>query len=79
VETDVMGRSLKAQFKAADRMEAYYVLVLGDTEVSISRGKLRRLSDGSEQDVPLTAVGTLLHNDRKKRSVAETEEVRFEL
>ena len=37
VETDVMGRSLKAQFKAADRMEAYYVLVLGDTEVSISR------------------------------------------
>jgi histidyl-tRNA synthetase len=79
VETDVMGRSLKAQFKAADRMEAYYVLVLGDTEVSISRGKLRRLSDGSEQDVPLTAIGTLLHNDRKKRTVAEKEEVRFEL
>lgn len=79
VETDVMSRSLKAQFKAADRMEAYYVLVLGDTEVSNSRGKLRRLSDGSEQDVPLTAVGTLLHDARKKRSGAETEEVRFEL
>ena len=79
VETDVMGRSLKAQFKAADRMEAHYVLVLGDTEVSISRGKLRRLSDGSEQDVPLTAIGTLLRDYRKKRTISEKEEVRFEL
>ena len=66
-----MDRSLKAQFKAADRMEAHYVLVLGDTEVSLSRGKLRRLSDGSEQDVPLTAVGTLLHDYRKKLASAK--------
>lgn len=71
VETDIMDRSLKAQFKAADRMEAHYVLVLGDTEVSLSRGKLRRLSDGSEQDVPLTAVGTLLHDYRKKLASAK--------
>ncbi len=74
VETDVMDRSLKAQFKAADRMEALYMLVLGDTEVSISRGKLRRLSDGSEQDVPLTAIGTLLHDYKKKLADAEADD-----
>lgn len=68
VETDIMGRSLRAQLKAADRMRAYYVLVLGDTEVSQAKAKLRRLSDGSESTVTLTTIGTLLKNDKAKRS-----------
>jgi len=34
--------------------------VLGDIEVQEGQGKLRRLSDGSESEVALTALSTLL-------------------
>ncbi len=56
-----MGRSIRAQMKAADRMRrADYILVLGDMEVQEGQGKLRRLSDGSESEVALAALATLL-------------------
>lgn len=55
-----MGRSIRAQMKAAARMRADYILVLGDMEVQEGQGKLRRLSDGSESEVALTALSTLL-------------------
>ena len=63
VETDIMGRSIRAQMKAAARMRADYILVLGDMEVQEGQGKLRRLSDGSESEVALTALATLLARD----------------
>ena len=56
VETDIMGRSLRAQMKAADRREARFILVLGDTEIAEGRGRLRRLSDGSESEILLTEI-----------------------
>ncbi|MGI6157344.1 MAG: histidine--tRNA ligase [Saccharofermentanales bacterium] len=70
VETDIMGRSLRSQLKSADRMHASYVMVLGDTEVSRQQGTLRRLSDGSESLVPLTAVGDLLKRHRAQTADA---------
>ncbi|HZK29192.1 MAG TPA: histidine--tRNA ligase [Clostridia bacterium] len=66
VETDIMGRSLRAQLKAADRLNASYVFVLGDRELLEAKGKLRRLSDGSESTVSLGTIGTSLKNDKVK-------------
>lgn len=60
VETDIMGRSIRAQMKAADRRGARFILVLGDRELAEAKGRLRRLSDGSESEVPLTAVSSRL-------------------
>ena len=37
-ETDLQGRSLKSQFKQADRMGAIYVLIVGPDEVE--RGEI---------------------------------------
>ena len=50
-ERDLMGRSLKAQMKAADRMGAAFTLVLGEDELDAGRGVLKRM-DG-EGDVPV--------------------------
>ena len=60
VETDIMDRSLRAQMKAADRMNAEYILVLGDSEVESGKGALRRLSDGSESLVLLSELQAFL-------------------
>ena len=47
VERDLLGRSLKAQMKAADRMGAVWTLVLGDEELDSGKGVLKRM-DGDE-------------------------------
>jgi len=55
VEIDHIGRSVKAQFKYADKIGARYVLVLGENELAANKGKLKRMSDGQETELALTA------------------------
>ncbi|MDR3206786.1 MAG: histidine--tRNA ligase [Oscillospiraceae bacterium] len=50
-ERDLMGRSLKAQMKQANRLGAAYVLVLGADELAAGRGVLKRM-DGGGADLP---------------------------
>lgn len=49
VERDLMGRSLKAQMKSADRIDARYTLVLGDEELLNGSAVLKRM-DKSRED-----------------------------
>ncbi|MCL2748072.1 MAG: histidine--tRNA ligase [Oscillospiraceae bacterium] len=51
-ERDLMGRSLKAQMKAANRSGAAYSLVVGDDEMETRRGILKRM-DGEGSDAPV--------------------------
>ncbi len=50
-ETDLMGKSLKAQFKYADRQGFMYVLTVGESEMCSGALKLKRMSDGQTFDV----------------------------
>lgn len=52
-DTDLKGRSVRAQFKRADRLKASHVLVIGQDELATSIAKLRKLADGSEVEVKL--------------------------
>ena len=45
---DINLRSLKAQLKYADKLNARYSLVLGDDEVDQNKAKLKNMADGSE-------------------------------
>lgn len=56
VETDLLGRSLKAQMKYAGKSGARYALVLGDDEAATGMGRLRDLSDGQERPVKLASL-----------------------
>ncbi len=55
-ETDLLGRSLKAQMKYAGKSGARYVLVIGDDEVRNGTGRLRDLRDGQETEVVLVQL-----------------------
>ena len=55
-EIDHMGRVFKAQFKYADKINAEYVLAIGDDEVASGNAKLKRMSDGSVADITLDGV-----------------------
>lgn len=50
-DTDLMGKSLKAQFKNADRQGFLYVLTIGESEIATGEYKLKRMSDGSVFDM----------------------------
>lgn len=54
VEHDLMGRSLKAQMKYADKIGAKYTIVIGETEVTNGVAKLRSMQTHDETELTLT-------------------------
>ena len=53
VEVDSMGRSMKSQFKYADKLSVPAVLVLGEEEILSGKAKLRKMADGAEREYDL--------------------------
>lgn len=51
-ETDLMQRSLKAQFKFADKLATGYVGVIGESERLENKVKLKNMQTGEEEFVP---------------------------
>lgn len=53
VEKDICERSLKAQFKYADKNNVKFVLTLGDDEVETKKAKIKNMKTGEEIEVEL--------------------------
>lgn len=58
-ESDVVGRSLKAQMKYADKTGALYTLIIGDSELESGKAMLKNMTDSSQQEVDLNDIDTL--------------------
>ncbi len=63
-DTDNTGRSLKAQFRYADKLAAKYVAVIGDTEASTGVVTVKKLADGTGEQ---TAIDNLANYILEKR------------
>jgi len=57
-------RPLKAQLKMADRAGATFAAILGEREVTSGVVTLRRLADGSQEEVALGDVVNRLAHDQ---------------
>jgi histidyl-tRNA synthetase len=55
-DMDLADRSMKAQFKIADREAAKFCLVLGDNELAKGEVTLKNLSTGDQSSVPRTQI-----------------------
>ncbi len=53
VEMEMTGRSLKAQMKRANRLQAAHVLILGDDELEKGAVVLRDMSTSEQTEIPL--------------------------
>ena len=53
VECDLVGRSLKAQMKYANKIGADYTLILGDNELQTGRANLRDMKNSTQTEVEL--------------------------
>ena len=56
VEINYASSSLRSQLRKADRLSSAYVFMLGDDEISSGKIKWKRLSDGSQGEIPLDKV-----------------------
>ena len=56
VEISFGDRALKGSMKAADKSNAEYVLVLGDSEISTGIVELKQMSTGKTSSVTLTSL-----------------------
>ena len=61
-EIDLMGRSLKAQMKFANRFDTAYTVILGETEIEKKAAVVRDMTSGEQQEVPLNGVVEYLLN-----------------
>ncbi len=48
-----LDRSVKAQMKYANKIEAYFTMILGDNEVKSRTSKIKRMSDGEQFEISL--------------------------
>ena len=53
VEKDISGKSLKAQFKSADKIGAKQIITLGDTEIEKEEATIKNMKTGEEKQVNL--------------------------
>ncbi len=63
---DIMGRSVKAQMKYANRINARYAVILGDSEVESGKVELKNMATGEGRDIH---IDTLLDRLLKSRPV----------
>jgi len=56
VEKDICERSIKAQFKYADKMKAKFVITLGDNEIETNMARLKDMDTGEEKEINLNEV-----------------------
>jgi histidyl-tRNA synthetase len=62
VEIDYLGRSVKAQMREANRQEARFAMVIGETELQSRSARLKNMKTGDERPVSLDEIELLLQS-----------------
>ncbi|MBM6619703.1 histidine--tRNA ligase [Bacillus suaedaesalsae] len=56
VETDYLDRKIKAQFKSADRLNAKFVIIIGDEELERNVVSIKDLQAGTQEEVVIETL-----------------------
>lgn len=66
-DKDYMDRKTKAQFKAADRTNSTFTVVIGDDELEAEAVNIKNMETGAQEEVPLSAfITTMQERTRRK-------------
>lgn len=60
VETDYMDRSVKAQMKYANKINARYTVIIGENEISENSANIKNMEDGEQTKVALTEIADFI-------------------
>ncbi len=56
VTTDIVGRSVKAQMKYANKIDAAFTTVLGEDEIKSGKAKLKNMESGEVQEIEVDKI-----------------------
>lgn len=59
-EMDYQGKSLKAQMRRANKLNAAFTLILGEEELRSDRAQLKDMADGGQEEVVLSGLVNIL-------------------
>ena len=62
-EKDIMGRSLKAQLKYADKKQAKFVITIGDNEIETGKANLKNMATGEVEEINLNEIASVMKNN----------------
>ena len=62
-EKDIMGRSLKAQLKYADKKQAKFVITIGDNEIETGKASLKNMATGEVKEINLSKIANVMKNN----------------
>lgn len=65
-ECDLMERSVKAQFKYADKIGAYFTSVIGGSELESSTCNIKRMRDGQTVSVKTEDIYSFITNNKNR-------------
>ena len=77
VEFDVVGRSVKAQMKYANKIGARFTVVIGDSELENGTVKLKNMETGEEQELQLASFESDILNISISESLKEFDNLDF--
>ncbi len=77
VEFDVVGRSVKAQMKYANKIGARFTVVIGDSELESRQVKLKNMGTGEEQELNLDTFESDILNISISESLKEFDNLDF--
>lgn len=77
VEFDVVGRSVKAQMKYANKIGAKFTVVIGDSELESGTVKLKNMETGEEQELQLASFESDILNISISESLKEFDNLDF--
>lgn len=66
VDKDYQGKKFKAQFKAADRLKAKFVLILGENELAENKIEIKNMQTGEQVSISLPDIVSYLTEQIKK-------------
>ncbi|MFC0522497.1 histidine--tRNA ligase [Pontibacillus salicampi] len=66
VDKDYAGKKMKAQFKAADRLKARYVLVLGEEELQNNQINVKNMETGEQNTIAIQEVVQHMRSELKE-------------
>jgi histidyl-tRNA synthetase len=65
-DKDYTGRSLKAQMKYANKMNAKYITVIGEDEINNNKIKVKNMENGSEEEIQLNQLLEYMKNKQQE-------------
>ena len=77
VEFDVVGRSVKAQMKYANKIGAKFTVVIGDSELESGIVRLKNMESGEEQELNLATFESDILNITISESLKEFDNLDF--